>query len=110
MTDITKEYLDKQLGKLATKTDIKDVKTDIVGLRTDVDGVRTDIVGLKTDVDGLRTDIDGVRGLVVKEVGKLARMTADGLEEIKRELDVRSEVENLNHRMIRIEQALNIKN
>ena len=74
MTDLTREYLDKQLGKLATKDDIEDVKN-----------------------------------LVVEEVGKLATMTANGLEEIKRELDVRTQVENLNRRMVHIEHALNIK-
>ena len=75
MSELTKEYLDQQLGKLATKEDIEDVKN-----------------------------------LVVSEVANLARMTADGLEEIKRELDVKTQVENLNYKVNRIEQALNIKN
>ncbi|MBI2676639.1 MAG: hypothetical protein HYX21_01620 [Candidatus Yanofskybacteria bacterium] len=74
MSELTKEYLDKQLNKLATKDDIEDVKS-----------------------------------LVTEEVGKLAIMTANGFEEIKKDLDVRSEVKNLNRRMSRIEQSLNIK-
>ena len=36
-------------------------------------------------------------------------MVANSLEEIKSELDVKKEVESLNRRMFRIEQALDIK-
>ncbi len=45
-----------------------------------------------------------------EKIDSLARMTANGLAEIKRELDVREQVEGLNQRIFRIEQALNIKN
>ena len=45
-----------------------------------------------------------------EKIDSLARMTANGLAEIKRELDVREQVEGLNKRIFRIEQALNIKN
>lgn len=89
MAEITKEYLDKQLEKLATKTDIR---------------------GVKADVQSVKTEVESMKNLVTSEVGKLARMTADGFEEIKNELDVRKEVVNLNRRMMRIEQALNIRN
>lgn len=65
MSELTKEYLDKQLGKLATKDDLKDVGGSLK----------------------LHTE---------EEVGKLATMTANGLEEIKSELNVKKGVENLN--------------
>ncbi len=79
MSDLTKEYFDKQLGTLATKEDIKNVKVE------------------------LETKIES-------EIAELARMTTNGLDEIKRELDVRKEVASLDRRTFRIEQALNIKN
>ncbi len=59
-----------------------------------------------------KQDMDDVKSLVQsvkKEVAEVARMTADGLEEIKKELDVKKEVVDLNRRMTRIEHALNIK-
>lgn len=45
-----------------------------------------------------------------EKIDSLARMTANGLAEIKRELDVKDRVDNLDRRMFKIEQALNIKN
>ena len=86
MSDLTKEYLDKQLDKLATKNDIEDVK-----------------VLVKTEVGRLETKIE-------TEIAELARMAQNGFEEVKRELDVRKEVASLDRRTFRIEQALNIKN
>lgn len=86
MSDLTKEYLDKKFDKLVTKEDIEDVK----GL-------------VKTEAGRLETKIEN-------EVAELARMTNNGFEEIKRELDVRKEVASLDRRTFRIEQALNIKN
>ena len=89
MSELTKQYFDKQLGKLATKEDIKNVR---VVLETKIENVKT----------GIETKIES-------EIAGLARMTNNGLEEIKNELNVKKEVENLNHRMTRIEHALNIK-
>ena len=42
------------------------------------------------------------------EIADLARMTENRFEEIKKELDVKKRVDNLDHRIFRIEQALNI--
>lgn len=75
MSELTKEYLDKKLDKLATKEDIKDVKD-----------------------------------LIESEVGNLARITEDRFEEIKKELDVRKEVDQLKIQMSKVWSALNIKN
>lgn len=86
MSDITREYLDKKLNKLATKDDIKGVKSLV-----------------QTEARRLEVKIE-------TEVAELARMTSSGFEEIKRELDVRKEVASLDRRTFRIEQALNIKN
>lgn len=68
MSELTKEYLDKKLDKLATKNDL--------------DG------GLEALEGSLKIHIE-------EEVGKLAVMTSNGLEEIKRELNLRSEVDKL---------------
>jgi len=81
MSDLTKEYLDKQLD-----SQTKELKSY----------VEEKIVGLDTKIEN--------------EIAGLARITANGFEEIKRELDVRKEVASLDRRTFRIEQALNIKN
>lgn len=84
MSDLTKQYFDKQLGKLATKEDIKKLATDIEDAKVVLE-------------DKIET-----------EIADLARMTENRFEEIKRELDVKKRVDNLDHRIFRIEQALNI--
>ena len=94
MSELTKEYLDKKLDKLTTKDDLKRIDNKIETLAT------------KKDLEDLEGNL---MSHIEEEIGKLAVMTSNGLEEIKRELDVRTQVENLDHRMIRIEQALNIK-
>lgn len=84
MSDLTKQYFDKQLGKLATKQDIVKLETKI-----------------ETEAGRLETKIE-------TEVADLARITKNGFDEIKKELDVRKQVENHNRRIYQIEQALNI--
>lgn len=79
MSELTREYLDKKLDKLATKQD------------------------LKGEVANLAQNFDD-------KIDSLARMVADGLEEIKKELDVKKKVDSLDKRIFHIEQALNIKN
>ncbi len=136
MAELTREYLDKQFGKLATKNDIKDVKDLVKGevgrldkkidvLATTVDekiDSLADSVDEKIDsladsvdekIDALATvvdeKIDALAVTVDEKIDGLARMVANGFEEIKSELNVRKEVESLNYRMTRIEQSLNIK-
>ncbi len=89
MSEITKEYLDEKLAQLATKEDISRVDKKI---------------------DALSMSVDKKIDSLIDTVDNLARMVADGFEEIKNELDVRKEVTDLNHRMSRIEQALNLRN
>ena len=89
MSELTKEYLDKKLD------------SQTVEIKSYVDD----------RVDGLATKKD-LENLVISDEEKiddLAVMVARGFEEVKKELDVRTQVENLDHRMVRIEQALNIK-
>ena len=85
MAELTREYLDKKLDKLATKNDIKHVESLI-----------------QEEVTSLAKNVD-------EKIDSLAMMVANSLEEIKSELDVKKEVESLNRRMFRIEQALDIK-
>lgn len=90
MSELTKQYFDKQLNKLATKEDIRDVKGFV-----------------KTEINNLEIKLETK---IETEIAELARITKNGLDEVKKELDVRKQVENHNRRIYQIEQALNIKN
>lgn len=79
MSDLTKEYLDKQLN-----SQTKEIKSYV-----------------NNKIDGLAQDVE-------KQIEGLARMTADGLTDIKRELDVKDQVDKLDRRIVRIEEALNV--
>ena len=91
MLELTKEYLDKKLD-----SQTKDIKSYVNDRFSSIEEK------IEAEVRSLETKIES-------EVADLARMTVNGFEEIKRELDVKKEVESLSHRMVRIEQALNIK-
>ncbi len=82
MSDLTREYLDKQLGKLATQEDIK---------------------GLDIKIDGLDTKIEN-------EVANLAGMMSRRFDELEKKLDLREEVDQLKTQMKKVWDALNIKN
>lgn len=86
MSNLTKQHFDKQLSRLATKEELKKLAT-----KEDIEDVR---VSLETKIE--------------TEMADLARMTENRFEEIKKELDVKKRVDNLDHRIFRIEQALNI--
>lgn len=85
MSELTREYLDKKLDKLATKQDVVRLETKI-----------------EKEVEKLETKIE-------TEVAELARITKNGFDEIKKELDVRKQVESRSLRIYQIERALNIK-
>lgn len=86
MSELTREYLDKKLDKLATKDDIKGVK----GL-------------VQNAVSRLETKIE-------TEVAELAGMVSRRFDEIEKKLDVRAEVDQLKSQMKKVWDALNIKN
>lgn len=90
MSDLTKQYFDKQLDKLATKEDIKSVKRL----------VQTEISGLETK---LETKIEN-------EVVSLAGMMSRRFDELEKKLDLRAEVDELKVKMSKVWNALNIKN
>ena len=73
MSELTKQYFDKQLGKLATKDELVKLVT-------------------KEDLKSLKVSFESK---IETEIAGLARMTNNGLEEIKRELDVKKRVDNL---------------
>ena len=81
MSELTKEYLDKKLDKLATKEDIKN---------------------LDIKVDSLDAKIEN-------EVANLAGMMSRRFDELEKKLDVRAEVDQLKSQMSKVWQALNIK-
>ena len=87
MSDLTKQYFDKQLGKLATKDEISKLATK----------------------EDLKSEIAGLESKIEDEVASLARITKNGLEEIKLELDMRKQYQNLERRVFSIEQALDVK-
>ena len=118
MSELTKQYFDKQLGKLATKEDIRKLATkeEIRKLATKED-IKNVKVGLETKIESeigrLETKMVNEAGRleakIESEIAGLARMTNNGLEEIKKELNVKSRVDNLDRRMYCVEQSLNIK-
>lgn len=83
MSDLTKEYLDKKLGKLVNKEDLKE---SLYALET----------GLKSHTEN--------------EVANLAGMMSRRFDELEKKLDVRAEVDELKIKMNKVWQALNIKN
>jgi len=99
MSELTKQYFDKQLGKLATKEDLKnlvtkkDLKSEVAGLETKIENVK---VALETKIES--------------EIANLAGMTSRRFDKLEQELNVKSRVDNLDRRMFKIEQALNVKN
>lgn len=95
MSELTKQYFDKQLGKLATKEALKKLAT-----KEEVGKLAT-----KEDIKDVKVALEEK---IETEIGNLARMTENRFEEIKQELDVKKRVDNLDHRIFRIEQALNI--
>lgn len=99
MSELTKQYFDKQLGKLATKEELNKLATkeDLKKLAT-----KEEIIKLDTKIGNLDTKIE-------TEIANLARITKNGLEEIKRDLDVRKEVDQIKIQMSKVWSALNIK-
>ncbi|MDP3697409.1 MAG: hypothetical protein Q8R55_05325 [Candidatus Taylorbacteria bacterium] len=81
MSDLTKQYFDKQLGKLVTKDDLKKELNVLEG-------------NLK-----LHTE---------QEVADLAGMMSRRFDELEKKLDVREEVDKLKVQMKKVWEALNI--
>lgn len=82
MSDLTKQYFDKQLGRLATKEDIKRIDNKIEGLVT------------KKNLN--------------EEITDLAGMFSRRFDELEKKLDLRSEVDQLKTQMKKVWEALNI--
>jgi hypothetical protein len=74
MAELTKEYFDQKIDKLAIKADLLATKAD-----------------LKEEIEGL------------------ARMVADGFDDIQQRLDVRDRVATVEKKLVKIEEALHIK-
>lgn len=89
MSDLTREYLDKKLDKLATKEDIK---------------------GLNVKIGSLDAKIGGLDVKIENEVANLAGMMSRRFDEVEKRLDVRAEVDELKIKMNKVWTALNIKN
>ena len=90
MSDLTVEYLDKKLDKLATKNDLNVMEGSLKS-------------HIEQEVSRLETKIES-------EVADLAGMMSRRFDEIEKGLNVKDKVDNLDRRMFKIEQALNIKN
>jgi len=87
MSDLTREYLDKQLN-----SQTKEIKSY----------VDEKVVGLEEKIVGLDTKIEN-------EVANLAGMMSRRFDELEKKLDVRAEVDQLKSQMSKVWQALNIK-
>jgi predicted PilT family ATPase len=98
--NLTKEYFDAQLKKLATKSDLKNfaTKEDLkkFATREEID-VRFE---KQTRILMAYTD---------QQIEKLATMTANGFEELKERLDVQERVKQLENDMKRLKQTLQIR-
>ncbi|MDP3792808.1 MAG: hypothetical protein Q8Q89_03720 [bacterium] len=81
MSDLTKQYFDKQLGKLVTKEDLRESLDTLEG-------------NLK-----LHTE---------QEVADLAGMVSRRFDEVEKKLDLREEVDKLKFQMKKVWDALNI--
>lgn len=92
MSELTKQYFDKQLGKLATKEEIRKLVTK--------DDLRNSLSVLESNLK-LHTE---------QEVAELAGMVSRRFDEIEQKLDVRAEVDQLKSQMSKVWDALNIKN
>lgn len=90
MSELTKEYLDKKLDKLATKDDLNMMEG---GLKSHIE----------KEVNRLETKIE-------TEIAELAGMVSRRFDEVEKRLDVRAEVDELKLKMNKVWQALNIKN
>lgn len=62
MSELTKEYFDKQLGKLATKEDLKDEIADLAGMVSRRFDEVEEKLDLRTEVDHLKTQMKKVWG------------------------------------------------
>ncbi len=98
MSEITKEYLDQKFAELPQRKELDILTRKFDGLTQELSEFKEEIVN----------KIDNVETSLETSTGDLARITADSFEEIKAKLDVKKEVEILNKRMGKLEQALNI--
>lgn len=88
MSELTKQYFDKQIGKLATKEELKTLAT-------------------KEDIKNVKVEFE-IK--IENEVANLAGMMSRRFDEVEKKLDVRAEVDELKIKMNKVWQALNIKN
>lgn len=75
MSDLTKQYFDKQLSKLATKEELKKLAT------------KEDIKDVK---DLVRTEVGRLEIKIETEVAELAGMVSRRFDEVEKKLDVRA--------------------
>lgn len=104
MSELTKQYFDKQLVKLATKEELKKLATkeEVKNLAT-----KEDIKDVKSLV---QTEAGRLETKIETEVAELAGMVSRRFDEVEKKLDVRVEVEQLKFQMKKVWEALNIKN
>ena len=89
MPELTKQYFDQQLGKLATKEELKKLAT-------------------KEDIKSLDTKIENLDIKIENEVASLAGMMSRRFDELEKKLDLREEVDKLKVQMKKVWEALDI--
>ena len=89
MSELTKQYFDQQLGKLATKEELKKLAT-------------------KEDIKSLDTKIENLDIKIENEVASLAGMMSRRFDELEKKLDLREEVDKLKVQMKKVWEALDI--
>jgi hypothetical protein len=112
MADLTKKYFDKRIRNLVTKEGLRKelknfaTKDDLKNFATK-DDLRN--FATKDDLKNFATK-DDLRNFATKnDLDKLAAMISRGFEEVIRRLDVRERVEELEKKVSRIMEAINLR-
>lgn len=66
--ELTKEYLDPQLGNLATKRDLERLasKQDLAELRDDVHIMKSDVTALQDDLRSVKSDVSEIKEILMR--------------------------------------------
>ncbi len=97
MSELTKQYFDQQLGKLATKEELKKLAT-----KEDLKNVK---VSLETKIEN---EVGRLETKIEDEAVSLAGMMSRRFDELEKKLDLREEVDKLKVQMKKVWEALNI--
>ncbi len=97
MAELTKEYFDQKIGG---------VHDELTLMHKEMGGIQDHMGGLQESVDSLRTEVKELSAHTDHEIQELARMVADGFQEMEKRFDVVERVEKLERDFRDLKQAL----